>query len=77
MNATTEELLDAALSLPDEERLQFTEALLGSFQPSDVPPFDDSWRTIIQRRSEELRSGQVTPIRWADVKRRAREQAGG
>jgi putative addiction module component (TIGR02574 family) len=74
MNATTENLLDAALALPDDERLQFAEALFVSFQPTDLPPFDESWRAIIQRRSEELKSGKVTPIPWAEVKRRAREK---
>ena len=77
MSPATEQLLDAALALPEEERLQFAEALIVSLQPEDRPPFDDSWREIIQRRSAELRSGQVTPVPWEEVKRRTREKAGG
>ncbi len=77
MNTTTEQLLNAALALPEEDRLQFVEALIGSLQPTDRPPFDDSWRAIIERRSAELKSGQVTPIPWAQVKRQAREKIGG
>jgi putative addiction module component (TIGR02574 family) len=76
MNSTIEQVLDAALALPDDDRAELVEALLASFQPEDRPPFDESWREIIQRRSAELRSGQVAPIPWAEVKNRAREKGG-
>jgi putative addiction module component (TIGR02574 family) len=77
MTATTEQLLTAALTLPDGDRLDLVEGLIASLQPADRPPIDDSWRDIVRRRSAELRSGQVTPVPWAEVKRRGREQAGG
>jgi len=77
MSPTSEHLLEAALALPDEDRLEFAEALAASLVPEDRPPFDDSWREVIKRRSAELRSGAVTPIPWADVKRTAREKLGG
>lgn len=77
MTPTTEQLLNAALALPDDERLQFIEALIDSLQPSDQPPFDESWRGVIQRRAEELRSGKVVPVPWEEVKRQARDKAGG
>jgi putative addiction module component (TIGR02574 family) len=77
MTSTAEQLLNAALALPEEDRLQFVEALIVSLQPGDRPPFDDSWGEIIRRRSAELQSGQVTPLPWAEVKRQAREKAGG
>jgi putative addiction module component (TIGR02574 family) len=72
-----EELLTAALALPREERVELVEALLVSLQPEDRPPFDESWREVILRRSAELRSGQVQPVPWEEVKRQAREKAGG
>ena len=77
MNSTTEQLFEGALSLPDGDRLELVEVLIASLQPDDRPPFDESWREVIQRRSIELRSGRVIPIPWADVKRQAREKAGG
>jgi putative addiction module component (TIGR02574 family) len=77
MSSTAEQLLDAALALPDEDRLQLVEALIVSLQPGDRPPFDESWREVIRRRSAELRSGQVIAVPWAEVKRQARERAGG
>jgi putative addiction module component (TIGR02574 family) len=64
MNSTAEQLLNAALALPDEDRLQLVEALVVSLQPHDRPPFDESWRETVQRRSAELQSGKVTPVPW-------------
>jgi putative addiction module component (TIGR02574 family) len=77
MTPTVEQVLTAALELPDEDRLELVEALIVSFQPPDQPPFDESWREVIRRRSAELTSGAVVPIPWSEVKRRAREAAGG
>jgi putative addiction module component (TIGR02574 family) len=77
MNSSTEQLIDAALGLPDGDRVELVEAILASLQPEDRPPFDESWREVILRRSEELQAGKVVPVPWAEVKRKAREQTGG
>jgi putative addiction module component (TIGR02574 family) len=77
MHLSTDELMSAALALPDGDRLELVEAIIASLQPQDRPPFDESWREVILRRSAELDSGQVAPVPWSDVKRRAREQSGG
>jgi putative addiction module component (TIGR02574 family) len=77
MPPTAEDVLTAALGLPDDDRFQLVEALIASFEPPDRAPFDDSWRDIVRRRSAELRSGQVTAIPWEDIKRQARESSGG
>jgi len=77
MSLNSEEVLIAALGLPDDDRLEIVEALIASFHSEDRPPFDESWRAVIERRSAELKSGQVTMIPWAEVKRQAREKAGG
>jgi putative addiction module component (TIGR02574 family) len=77
MSPNIEQVLDAALALPDGDRAELVEALIASFEPSDQPAFDESWRDVIQRRSAELRSGQVTPVPWSEVKDRARGKARG
>jgi hypothetical protein len=38
MDSTAEQVLNAALALPDEERLEIIEALIVSLQPADRPP---------------------------------------
>jgi putative addiction module component (TIGR02574 family) len=70
-----EQLLDAALALPDGDRLELVEPVIASLHPEDRPPLDESWREIMQRRSAQLRCGQVTSVLWAEVKRQAREKA--
>jgi putative addiction module component (TIGR02574 family) len=77
MNSSLDELFNAALALPDNDRAELVEALISSFHPQDRPPFDESWRDVIARRSAELQTGQVKPIAWDEVKRSAREKAGG
>ncbi len=76
MNPAAEQVLTTALGLPDDDRLELIEALIVSFQSPDRPPFDDSWRDVIHRRSDELKSGRVIPIPWAEVKRQSREAGG-
>ncbi len=77
MATTAEQILTAALKLPDADRIELIEALIDSVESPDRPPFDESWRVVIQRRSAELASGSAVPVPWAEVKRRAREAAGG
>lgn len=77
MSQTAKELLDAALALPGEHRLELAEALLASLDPSLRPPLDESWREVIRRRSAELRSGEVAGVTWDDVKRRAQDRGNG
>jgi putative addiction module component (TIGR02574 family) len=77
MSLTAEQVLDAALELGDADRLALIEALIDSVQPLGHPPFDESWREVIRRRSAELVSGRVAAVPWAEVKRQAREAAGG
>ena len=72
MTLTAEQLLDADLALPNEDRLEIAEATIASLQPTDQSPLDESWREVIQRRSAELRSGQVAGVPWEEVKRQAR-----
>jgi len=69
MNLTAEQLVDAVLALPDEERWEVAEAVIASSQPLNQSPLDESWREIIRRRSAELRSGQVVGIPCEEVKR--------
>ncbi len=77
MSLTAEQVFTAALGLPDAVRLELIEALIDSVQPADRPPFDESWREVIRRRSAELDSGSVAAVPWAEVKRRAWDAAGG
>lgn len=74
MLPTTEQLLQSALALPSEERFQLVEALIAVDQAP--PPFDESWRAVIQRRSAEIEAGTVAEVPWSEVRQRLRRQVG-
>ena len=59
MSTVNEQLLKATLALPEEDRLEFLEAISQSLQQPGLPPLDESWRSVIKKRSEEIRSGKV------------------
>ncbi|HTU91681.1 MAG TPA: addiction module protein [Gemmataceae bacterium] len=72
MNQTVEQLLQAALKLPDEEQLQLVSALTAAVEERGLRPFDDSWLEEIRRRSAEYDAGSIQAIPWAEVNERAR-----
>ena len=74
MSQAVEQLLDAALALPDEEQLRLVDALLAAVDERGLRPFEDTWLAEIQRRSAEFDAGTVKSIPWAEVKERARHE---
>ena len=55
MGPAAEQLLQAALALPEDERLELTEALLASQGESSELPFDPAWLAEIQRLGRNRR----------------------
>jgi putative addiction module component (TIGR02574 family) len=76
MNLQVDQLLQAALTLPDEDQLRLLAALAAAVDERGLRPFDDSWLGEIQRRSAEFDAGAVLSIPWAEVKDRARQRWG-
>ena len=72
MSITVEELLERAMELPTEDRLQLAEALLTSVEPTSSLPFDAEWITEAKRRAARVDSGEGKTDSWAEVKQRAR-----
>jgi len=60
-NLTPDQIREAAMSLPPEEREEMAEALIASL------PLDPALEATIERRYEELRSGKVKGIPAEDV----------
>ncbi len=76
MGQSVDQVLSAALSLPDTDRIEIIEALIDSVERPNSS-LEESWREVIRRRAAELRSGTVSTIPWSEVKREAREALGG
>jgi putative addiction module component (TIGR02574 family) len=69
MNEEISEILKKALALPSEARAALAGSLLESLDDTVDASVEESWRREIARRVEELDSGKVKPIPWAEARR--------
>ena len=75
MSQSVDQLLQAALALPDNDQMQLVVALASAVDERGLRPFDDSWLEEIRRRSTEFDAGAVKAVHWSEVKERARRGA--
>lgn len=71
---TLEAILDAALTLSNEQRADLADRLLDSIPEGRTDTLHPAWREAIARRSAEMDAGLVTPIPWEEVRRTARDE---
>ena len=67
MPPTLDALYQAALALPEEERAELADRLLGSLPPDVSSQLHPAWRDELKRRSAQVDSGEVAPIPWDEV----------
>jgi putative addiction module component (TIGR02574 family) len=77
MTRAAKEIVNAAIKLPERERLQIVEELLASLEPAIEEDVDAAWAVEIERRSRDVKEGKVRPVSWDEVKSRARERVRG
>lgn len=70
------EVLTAANSLPASERGQLIAALWDNVSPLDWVPPDCQWVAEANRRSDAYDAGEMSGSPWAEVRERARREAG-
>jgi putative addiction module component (TIGR02574 family) len=70
MAADVSELLKKALALPAEARAALAGSLLDSLDDTVDESAEEEWKKEIARRIEELDSGKVKPVPWAEARRR-------
>ena len=73
MDTSFDQVLQAALTLPDAQRAELVDTLIGTLQPDGGLPFDDHWLGEIAKRSREYDQGLTKAIPWEEVKARARK----
>jgi len=73
MNEEISELLKMALALPPAARAALAGSLLESLDETVDAGAEAEWQKEIARRIQELDSGRVKPVAWAE----AREQISG
>lgn len=69
MSPDVSELLKKALALPVEARAALAGSLLDSLDESVDASAEEEWNKEIARRIEELDSGKVKTIPWAEARR--------
>jgi putative addiction module component (TIGR02574 family) len=63
-------LLEEALELPVEARAALVGSLLESLDDVVDEDVEQAWALEIARRLEEVQSGKVRPVPWAEARRR-------
>ena len=63
------DLLKKALALPAEARAALAGSLLESLEDTVDASAEEAWSQEIARRIEELDSGKVKPVPWAEARR--------
>jgi putative addiction module component (TIGR02574 family) len=69
MTPDVSELLKKALALPPEARAALAGSLLESLDDTVDSSAEEEWSREIARRIEELDSGKVKPVPWAEARR--------
>jgi putative addiction module component (TIGR02574 family) len=69
MSPDVSELLKKALALPAEARAALAGSLLDSLDETVDTSAEEEWSQEIARRIEELDSGKVRPVPWAEARR--------
>lgn len=76
MSPTAHHLLEAALTLPQDERAEVANLLLDSVEGFATPEIAAAWDEEIARRIKEADEGGVPSIPAEEVDRRMREKYG-
>ncbi len=77
MSPAAQQVLELALTLPEEERLDLVDALIASQSYESELPFDPELLVEINRRSAEIDSGAVQTTPWSVVHKRVRRRLAG
>ena len=70
MSSDAAKLLEEALKLPVEARAALAGSLLESLDDAVDEDVEQAWALEIARRLEEVQSGSVKAVPWAEARRR-------
>ena len=73
MTLTADQLYEAAMVLPEQERAKLTERLLDTLPQTMPSQLHPAWRDELRRRLAQVDSGEVTPMAWEKVKQAVAE----
>ena len=76
MSPQLDQVLQAAMALPETERAELVDSLIATLNV-DSPPLSDDGMREIRRRSEGIDAGKVELIPWSIVRDRVRAKVFG
>ena len=68
VNATPQDILDAALKLSAPQRAELVQGLLDSLSPQAEALLDDAWAAELDKRLEEFERGEADAVPWSQLK---------
>jgi putative addiction module component (TIGR02574 family) len=69
LNTISQQIIDAALKLPEGERAAIVKRLLETLPP-EVDDYEDAeWAAELDRRLDDFKQGKVDSVPWDDLKR--------
>ncbi len=68
MSQTVDDLVSQAQSLPDEDRALLVERLMLTLHDYQAE-VEEAWKVEVERRIDEIDSGQVQTIPWEEAKK--------
>ncbi len=68
--AVANKVLEEALTLPTQERARLAAELIASLDEGEDADVEQAWAIEIERRAEELRSGEVQGVPWEEARER-------
>ena len=71
MRTAAKNVLNAALRLPEPDRVELATELLAHLEGDVDEDVDAAWAAEIERRTREIEQGLVKPIPWSAVRRAA------
>ena len=77
MNANVEKITAAALSLPEDDRLELADRLMDSLDGPPDADYEQAWADEIARRLADVRSGKAETVPWEEVRKQLFEDADG
>ena len=70
MSAASQKLLDEALTLPEDERLELATDLIASVDGPPESGWDDAWLAELERRARAAAERGTPAPEWSEVRAR-------
>jgi putative addiction module component (TIGR02574 family) len=77
MATPASKLLEEALALTPEQRLDLAAELLASVDGEPPETWEAAWRAELDDRMKEVETGAVRPVPWAEARARLRARLAG